>query len=379
MNNKGFLNLFLTLSLLSCATKENKESQSAQTSNEWELQILDSIQVDYLGEISTGDFRDGKGLLYDYKSNTLIKIDYEGQVLNTHTFAKDGPNSISFISTVKFDPDGNPYIGNYRGPYYKLEEDLSVKRNIALPFPSQSFGGLMDEKSFEFWQDNIIIHFPGRDEESPYTDTYLSESFLLEKLNPVTGESSPLIRTPGTSKFSTGLLYERPSISFTLSDNDLLLYFNNEPKIHRFNLLDSGRHIETLEFNPSKFIEAPELKDKTERYGYEKLIEGNVFGVFTNKNLMVVHYSQGISEEVFGNFEFKFPEDFTKLIALNQSYFKVYDTEKGWSNEIPISNKVKQLFAMEDPAKPFFALRNDEYIGEEQEYLTFYKLQLVQK
>jgi hypothetical protein len=175
------------------------------------------------------DFSDGIGILYDYTANTLIKIDYEGQVLTTQAFPKDGPNSISFISTVKIDPSSNPYVGNYDGPYYELNKDLSVKRQIEMPFPSQSFGGLMDMKSFEFWQDNIILYYTGRDDVGPFTDNYLSKYFLLEKLNPSTGESSPLIRTPPTSKFSKGLLYERPSISFTIAENDLLLYFNNEP------------------------------------------------------------------------------------------------------------------------------------------------------
>lgn len=373
------LTALLAFSFLACSSSEKSEKLSAETSTEWELQVLDSIQVDYLGNISTGDFRDGIGLLYDYTANTLIKIDYEGKVLSTQAFPKDGPNSISFISTVKIDPAKNPYIGGHSGPFYELNEDLSVKRKIEMPFPSQSFGGLMDAKSFEFWEDKIILYFSGRDDVGPFTENYLLEYFLLEKLNPSTGESSPLIRTPPTSKFSTGLLYERPSISFTTSENDLLLYFNNEPKIHRFSLFDSGSFIETIEINPTKFIEAPELKDKYESYNYEKLVEGNVFGVFADENQIVVHYSQGISEEIYGTYEFNFPEDFTKLIDLNQSYFKVYDSEKGWSNEIPIPKKVDNIFAIENPTQPFFALRNDEYIGEEQEYLTFYKLQLVQK
>jgi hypothetical protein len=368
----------LAVTLFSCG-ETDKSSLGKENSNEWELVVLDSIQVDYLGNISTGDFSNGLGLLFDYTTNSLIKIDYDGKVLTSQTYPKDGPNSISFITKVKMDPDGNSYIGNYRGDFYELNEDLSFKRRIEMPFESQSYDGLLDDKSFEFWENGIILHFPGRDEVSPYTRTYLRDNFLLEKLNPSTGESIPLIRTPKTSKFSTGLLYERPSISLEIFENDLLLYFSNEPKIHLFNLLDSGRHIETIDLNPTKFIEAPELKEETENYSFEKLVEGNIFGVFADKNQFVVHYSEGISEDVFSTNEFNFPEDFPKLTELNKSYFKVYNTKKGWSNEIPIPKKVDQIFTMEDPTQPFFALRNDAYVGEEQDYITFYKLQLIQK
>ncbi|PZX50202.1 hypothetical protein [Algoriphagus chordae] len=363
----------------SCSAPKNNEENQSLNSIVWELQILDSIQVDYLGNISTGDFSEGIGLIYDYTANTIVKIDYDGKVLTTQTFPKDGPNSISFISTIKIDPEGNPLISNHHGPFYKLNGDLTIQREIEMPFTSPPMGGLMDDKSLEFWQENILLYYTGRDDVGPFTENYLKEYFLLEKLNPTTGESSPLIRTPETSKFSTGKFYERPSISFTISENDLLLYFNNEPKIHRFNLLDSGSFIETIDLKPTKFIEAPELKDKYENYNYEKLVEGNVFGVFAEENQFVVHYSEGISEEIYSTQEFDFPKDFPKLIDLNQSYLKVYNSEKGWSNEIPIPKKVYKIFAMEGLNQPFFALRNDEYLGEEQDYLTFYKLQLVQK
>jgi len=379
MKYRLLLALVAITSFFACTSSEKTEDNLSGGSNEWELQIVDSIQVDYLGRITTGDFKGGVGLLFDYTANTLIKMDYEGNIITSKTYPKDGPNSIPFITTVKMDPEGNPYIGNYGGDFYELNEDLTFKKGIEIPFKSQSFGGLMDGKSFEFWEDNIILHFPGRDEVSPYTETYLRDNFLLEKLNLSTGESIPLIRTPKTSKFSTDLRYERPSISLEIYDNNLLLYFSNETRIHMFNLLDSGQFLETIDINPNDFIQAPDLKEETESYNYDRLIEGMIYGVFADKNHYVVHYSEGISEDIFMASEFKFPEDFPKLIELNHFYFKVYDTKKGWSNEIPIPKNVDKVFAMESPTQPFYALRNDDYIGEEEDYLTFYKLQLVQK
>lgn len=114
-------------------------------------------------------------------------------------------------------------------------------------------------------------------------------------------------------------------------------------------------------------------------YWYKKLVEGNIHGLFADQNRYVVHFSKGISEEVFNASNFDFPADFPKLADINPSYFKVYDTKEGWSGEIAIPKKVDKIFAMELPTAPFYALRNDEYLGEEQDYLTFYKLRLVQK
>jgi len=175
------------------------------------------------------------------------------------------------------------------------------------------------------------------------------------------------------------LLFGRPEVSFTIQENELLLYFNNEPKIHLFDLLEGGAFIETIELDIPEFLEAPELKDQYERYNYERLVEGNILGIFSDQNLIITHYSTGVTEDIFLSNEFNKPEKFPKIIEFNNFFFKIYDREKGWSNKIPIPKKVDNIFAMESPVQPFFALRNDEYLGEEQEYITFYKLQLVQK
>jgi hypothetical protein len=164
---KELLIISISFVLVFACGEKQEGSQEKSISNEWELVILDSIQVDVLGTISTGDFRNGVGMLFDYTSNRLIEIDYTGNIIISKTYPKEGPNSINFITTVKIDSLGNPYIMNYRGDFYELNKDLSFKRKIEMPFPSTSYGGLMDNKSMEFWKNEIILQYAGRDEISP--------------------------------------------------------------------------------------------------------------------------------------------------------------------------------------------------------------------
>ncbi|WP_339716461.1 hypothetical protein [Cyclobacterium amurskyense] len=57
----------LSISQIGCS--EKKVSNLEPFSNEWELVILDSIQVDYLGTVGGGDFRQGKGVFYNFEEN----------------------------------------------------------------------------------------------------------------------------------------------------------------------------------------------------------------------------------------------------------------------------------------------------------------------
>jgi hypothetical protein len=44
-----------------------------------------------------------------------------------------------------------------------------------------------------------------------------------------------------------------------------------------------------------------------------------------------------------------------------------------------VPSKIKLILNIESVDKSFYALRDDDFLGEEQDYITFYKLQLVKK
>ncbi|MGX7836049.1 hypothetical protein ACWKSR_12935, partial [Campylobacter fetus subsp. venerealis] len=60
-----FLTLVAATFFFACSSADKTDSNSSQASNEWELQILDSIQVDYLGRIWDANFKNGFGYLKD--------------------------------------------------------------------------------------------------------------------------------------------------------------------------------------------------------------------------------------------------------------------------------------------------------------------------
>jgi len=375
--------LILTLLVVGAFFTSCSENQSGSKNTDthaiWELEIVDSIQVDHLGEISTGDFRDGIGVLFDYTSNTLIKIDETGRILTKKTFPPDGPDSFQFLNTVEIDSLGGVYIKNFMNAFYYLNSDLSVARKIEMPFPSTSFDGATDSKAFELWKGKILMWYAGRDDKSPYKNHYLRDEFLLELFDESEGESEAMLRTPSVSKFASDKLYDRPSISFSIHDDHVYLTFSNEPLVHVYDLNRNGEYVESLDFKPSRFILGRELKDEFDYADYSELVEGRIWSIYARDDGVLIKYGEGMDEEQFLIGDYLNEENFPKLQNNIKKYYKVYTEEEGWSNDIYIPNQIGQVFEVESISEPFFALRNDEFLGEERDYITFYKLQLKKK
>ncbi len=109
------------------------------------------------------------------------------------------------------------------------------------------------------------------------------------------------------------------------------------------------------------------------------MLDGRISGFYPRPDGIFVTYTEGISEDIFTQNELKNPKNFPKYGEFQRHILKFMNADSIWSNEIIIPNTIDQILNIESLSKPFYALRNDEYLGEEQDYLTFYKLQLIQK
>jgi hypothetical protein len=124
------------------------------------------------------------------------------------------------------------------------------------------------------------------------------------------------------------------------------------------------------------------IEGQKEPVGYvsgNTMYEAEVEGLFSFDDSFVVYYSGGIPEDIFLQFELKKPENFPLYPNYRKNYLKIYSPESGLSNELILPKSIDFILNIESLEKPFYALRDDEYLGEEQDYLTFYKLQLVKK
>jgi len=370
---------FSILLAFACSAPKSESENQSTNSNEWELQIVDSIQVDYLGTVNGGEFRNGKGVIFDFKTNGLIEFDETGEILNQQSYPKEGPGAVLYPTSQRYSNFGKLFGMSFMSWLYEFNSDLTLKREITLPFPTESHDGSSFARTLELYKDELILWYPGRDGVNPYDPFFFRDNYLLEKVNLETGEAEPIIRIAPTSRYASDKYYERTHVSFGIVDDHLNLVLSNEPKIYIYDLSKDGEYVETLEFNPSKFLDNGEHSQEYEYISGSKMLNGRVQSFFANREGLAVIYTEGIDEDIFAQNELKDPKNFPLYPEFQRRVLKIMDTDSVWSNEIVVPNYISEFLNIESLTKPFYALRNDDYIGEEQDYLTFYKLQLVQK
>lgn len=111
MKNQVFLLLAFCFLVFSCS----KKTDSNVISNEWELMIEDSIQVDYLGIVHGAEFRDGKGIIFNLKENKLIQFDESGKILHEQAYPFDGPNKVYYPMQLNLTSEGKLYGASFIG------------------------------------------------------------------------------------------------------------------------------------------------------------------------------------------------------------------------------------------------------------------------
>jgi len=376
---KEFLFLSIPFVLVFACGEKKESSQEKSISNEWELVILDSIQVDYLGTVGGADFKNGIGVLYDFKENKLIKFDDSGKILHEQSYPTEGPSKVQYPTQIKILQEGNIVAASFIGWLYEINPDLSFKREIKLEFPTEAKdgGGLL--KNLDVWNGKIISYYPGRDGANPYDPYFLRDHFLLEKIDAETGTSEPIIRIPKSSRYSTDKYYERPFLQFVILKNNLYLTLENEPLVHVYDLSRNNEYLHTYDLEPSKFLDNGEHSKPYEYISFSKMLDGSIQQLFPTEEGIFVLYTEGISEEIYQQNELKEPVNFPLHKVFQRQVIKIINTDSTLSNEIDVPYSIGRILNIESLSEPFYALRDDDYIGEEKDFLTFYKLKLVQK
>jgi hypothetical protein len=363
--------LLLLAGIISCSTPS-----SVEVFNEFRLDILDSIQVDYQGIASAVDFQDGKGILYDTQKSTIVLFDSTGTILYQESYPSEGPGSFSWVGGIRFHPSGKIILTTLIGEIVRLDEQLRIEQKFAMPFPPELRDMQGNARTFDFYEDNLLIFYPGRDGQSPYKRDYWKENKLIEQLNLSTGKIKPIISLAADSKHQSDAYFERPFPKVAIHQNLLYLHLDTESIIAVYDLSKDGAYIESLDFAPSKYVQ---YEGQQKQVGYVSgnfMSRSNSFNLFAMEDALVIHYCEGIHKDDFINAGLNEKKNWYKIPDLEGRFLKVYQPSIGWSNEILVPPVINQIMNIEHINKPFYAIRNDEYIGEEQDFITLYKLQL---
>lgn len=340
MKVKTFLLPFVVIVLFSGSCNLFHSSNT-----QYELVVLDTLNIPFPGDIHAGTFAHQTGLIYNYHAGEYLKFDSSGNVLAKKTIPIDGDNGLYYVNGLKIIDNGNTLAKSIRGEIGLLDEELNLIKKVSMPFPNGSLDLKRNQNAFDIYKDELLLFYPGRDNKSPYNLGYYRDNYLLEKLNPMTGEATPFLKLSPESKYQENLHFEPPTALISLSGNSLYFVFNKEPLISKYDLKNNGEWLNSIPLDAEGFVQ---IKGQEVPLGNDGsvLVEGEITNLFALKNGFAVVYINGLLKDAIQD----------EKVPGKQ--LKVYDYDTGWSKPIELPFNILFLLNFAEEGQPFYGLIN---------------------
>lgn len=371
--NRSVLSLLLIafsiiLCLLSCGPKEGDsvEIQSVEPS----LQIVDSIKVDFLGNLKVVDYHEAKGLwlAIDTYTYDLLLFDISGAIRHRINKPERGSETdYGVISGASFIGDDKLLISSYMYGLTLIDFDGLFLERIALPFRPAVIPTRMDQAGIILNDGKWLVDIKGRfNPLNEWRDKYPNP--LLELFDPESGSFSPVIVLPEDSK-NRNFNYNWGNAFASLGER-ILFIAQNDPTLFVYQRAGTELSFEkSIPLQPISFFEA-----KREEVGdfAEDFVEGFVYRIFVNQGKVFVAYSTGISQVDFN--KYNLAEDFFASYLFIDFYLAEVDLESG-----EVQHHILPALAYYPraigPSGTFLTEKNLIRSGAEDESTTFYLIQ----
>jgi len=290
----------MAIALFSCG--ENKESSSAPKT--FSLEITDSIQVDFLGDMMLLDYdpKADKYLLSTDVYYEYLEVDKQGKILNHHKFSEEGVAPVSQAMGLGYF-NGDVTVFNPPKGYYRFQDSTKVGE-IPISYPFHIF--MMYPKLGVFESGNKI-YYPKPWPETLAFNMEEGEFYqamyqlpIIESQDKTTGDTLGALSLPETSALLGDQVHGFPIPVYTLDGNKLLLSMWLEPRLYVYNK-EGDRFVyeKTVEVNIPDWIPyTPVPLDQAERFFTEnqKKSPGNLTNVLVTEEYYIAVYNKGLSE-----------------------------------------------------------------------------------
>ncbi|SHN07930.1 hypothetical protein SAMN04488057_10697 [Cyclobacterium lianum] len=330
----------------------------------YQLLILDTLSIGFQGEIHAGDFRDGRGVIYNYRSGEYLTFDSAGSVLARNRIPAQGENGLFYVNALEFTDEGEILAQSINGEIGLLDQQLQLKEKIIMPFPNGSIELKRNVSTLQKWRDQLLLFYPGRDSKSPYQMGYYRDNHLLEKLDLSTGKSSPFLKLSPESQYQKNLHFEPPTALISVSGDQLYFAFNKEPLVHLYDLSGQGALQASVALEAKKFVQVEGQEIPLGNDG-SVLAEGEITGLFALDNGFAVTYFEGLEN---------LPNQPNTSPPGQQ--LKIHDEKNGWTGSVELPIELLFVLNFEGPDLPFYGIINPVFTNNSTNTVKILKFQI---
>ncbi|WP_200974558.1 hypothetical protein [Echinicola sp. 20G] len=356
--------------------------------NNFELELFDSIVVDYIGKLALQDVSpNGRCFLaYDQVASKFVTFSDQGQVIGMFVLKGEGPGKYGSYHTGKpvFVDNESFLLSSNKGQFqYNLEGELV--QHFRPDFqPSYRFI-VPSAKNTVRVNGGFVSILQGRYNDLGVSIEHQLQSRQLVFLDISTREFLPVVPFPAVSKFSSDhLLYHDVYVRPVLASNHDMLYvaFSNEPKLYGYKKGDWEKPAWSVDFPIENFVEAKGIEvDKTDfEFDISQFYYGGIQSLdILRDSLFLVKYSEGLPLDEVKALQEQHKDDmdvfFQEVGKLNKTHFQVLKGEQ-LSSDIQVPNPLGVMSIVEGGRYLWFDLN---YEQKENDYSVFYKCKLIQR
>jgi hypothetical protein len=319
---KNFLLLFILIEIYSCNPKsESLRINQDQENKKIVLEKMDSIKIDFLGNPNVHDIHpQSKTVLFVHNyllfSEDIHLANFKGLVFSSFSKTGDKPDTyLSLMSTLRI-LDENTFLANgYNGfMTYNFEGEL-ISHVKHIDFQIPNYSPLLMGHGMEKMEEKYLYINQDSPEDNDYSNKNIyNDMYLLDLLDPTTGEKERIIKFPESSIFKSGKHFFRNAWDpvFHIENKKIHVAFGLEPVIYTFNAyppygLDSVLPIDLKNYN--YFKGADEYSENVSFFGL-RFTSGMILNIKKYQDFFLVAYFPGYDElDTQTNFENKSQEE----------------------------------------------------------------------
>lgn len=363
----------------SCDSKLDLDGKSM----EFELEVIDSIQIPVLESLTLLDVHPNKDLfLFSINDNnsSLILTSKQGEEISRLEVPRDAPNGFGgYCSSGIFKGD-TIIIQGVRGIYF-YDLELNFLKNINRTYPPRGiiFLGFDHLKYADTYLGPSLISFSGNPQtELPPNDPGYYQNYNALDLIPLESpEFKPILPFTPESRYSRSEeAFNIISLSFSVKDHLLTYAHQNDTLLYEIDLLDPSLIQKPIGIPFDQFIFKKGFPyGGQEDYESPSDIQGSITSIFKVGNLDLIIYTSGLKMENFPPKNDDRSQYRAAIQRLNPKKWIVRSDGNRFSQPklAPSSYRISRV----DHRNRIWAQQNIEELEEEPEVNTFYEIKLV--
>lgn len=364
--------------LFSCNPTANDKA-SATT---YALEIVDSVQVDFLGNLDLYAVHSTKDLFlfHDYSQKIFILTDQSGEVLSTFDQPGDAPTSFgNFPCAATFIGDTIAVLGPQKLVTYNLDFEFITGHKKPYAGKGMIYSGYDHLQKANIAGEKNLVAFTGGPQHAAASNeaAYYANFNTFDLINLDSGGFKPIIPLHPKSRYFQGEAFNFIRPMFQVNDNQLHFVFATDTLFHTYDLSQQKNRISIEGIAFDYFILNPEYPmGGSENYDTPKSKAGMVEAYFNLDGKGLILYRSGLSRENFPVPETATREEWNEIDArLNPLKFLVRESEGTYSN----TGLCPPLFTPThvDGKNRLWARQHVELLEHEPEFYTIYQVELV--